>query len=186
MGGMNYLKWSGKFKIYLLFLFLNFVFNVTFSQNSTFDFHIKTGKKLLESGEIDHAIREFGTAVSIDSSQVEGHYGLGICYFRKKDSFFLKIATGCFSKVLSINSNHSKSYFNRGCCFAIMEKYEQALNDFSSAIRLDSHNGEYYYNRAYVNMKIGAKNNACFDLEKSKKYGFKFNEALFEQCNSNH
>lgn len=92
-------------------------------------------------------------------------------------------AINCFSKAIEIDPSYHKAYFNRGSCYAKSSNYEGALSDFNKAIELANTSGEYYYNRAYINFKLDKKKEGCNDLDQAKKYKFKFDEKLYEECN---
>jgi tetratricopeptide (TPR) repeat protein len=148
-----------------------------------FDSLIGKGREYLSLGKIEDAIQIFTTAIDKDSSRMEGFYGLGVSYFLKNDPLLNLAAINCFSKAIEIDPSHHKAYFNRGSCYAKSGNYEEALSDFNKAIELASTSGEYYYNRAYINFKLDKKKEGCNDLDQAKKYKFKFDEKLYEQCN---
>ena len=59
-------------------------------------------------------------------------------------------------------------HYERGCAYLELEEYEDAIEDFNKAIRMDSNYLEAYLKSAYANFMIGNLAIAKKDLEKAE------------------
>ena len=53
----------------------------------------------------------------------------------------------------------------------MMEKYEEALQDYSQAIERDDSDPDYYFNRALTQFYLNLNESACSDLKKAAQLG---------------
>jgi len=61
---------------------------------------------------------------------------------------------------------------NRGNLYLLLGLSRKAVDDYTSAIRIDNGYGEAYYNRAMAHFILLDKVSGCFDLEKSLSLGY--------------
>lgn len=92
----------------------------------------------------------------------------------RKASFLLVIsvtliAGACGGKVESGKLANSDEYFDRGFLYAKSQAYEEAVKDFSEAIRLDTTNAKAYYNRGLVYFFLEKFDSAKVDWEKTRR-----------------
>lgn len=64
-------------------------------------------------------------------------------------------------------------YLNRGICFLKQQKFEQALEDFNYALKLDGNKSSIYANRASTYFQLKMIHEACFDWVKANELGEK-------------
>lgn len=46
-----------------------------------------------------------------------------------------------FSAVIKLNAENANAYFNRGCCYDSIGELDLAIQDYSTALEIDSKNG---------------------------------------------
>ena len=82
---------------------------------------------------------------------------------------YCEIAIEHFLKTNKIKSGFREVYFNLGVCYIKTFNYENALSFLNKAI--EQIDGEYYYNRGFVKIQLGRKNEGCQDLKKALELG---------------
>ena len=85
-----------------------------------------------------------------------------------------------FNKVISLNPNDDKAYYNRGSIYSLLfvtnnsSRYnELAIMDFSKAIALNPNEGLYYFGRGLIYMLLNEVVLSKNDFNKAKELGFK-------------
>ena len=68
---------------------------------------------------------------------------------------------------VEINPQNDLNYSHRGMIFSVLKNYNQAIKDFSQAIRLNSNNAKAYYNRGVILHKLEDLPAAIVDFNKS-------------------
>jgi tetratricopeptide (TPR) repeat protein len=67
----------------------------------------------------------------------------------------LPLALENFNQVLMQDEHYAPSYNGRGLVWDRFFKYEEAIQDFTQAIRLDKTNAVYWHNRACCHRNSG-------------------------------
>lgn len=75
-----------------------------------------------------------------------------------------KAAIETYTKALEFGDNH-KVFYERGIAYALLEQYEQALDDYNRAIQLHDEDYNYYYRRASAYIKLNRADEAVSDLQ---------------------
>ncbi len=96
------------------------------------------------------------------------------------------------NKAIALDKENEDAYDTRGCIFYKLKNYNSAIQDFNSALSLDSLYSNAYYYRALCYIKKNEKVNACIDLSKviqDKYYNIKEGEKpteilIRENCNN--
>lgn len=88
------------------------------------------------------------------------------------------------NKSLGLKNDWAIPYFYRGAVYDAMEKYDEAMLDYTKALSIDDKMTDAYYNRAKIILSrkdIENPNiqNAINDLEKALELDEKFVDALF-------
>ncbi len=88
------------------------------------------------------------------------------------------------NKSLELKNDWAIPYFYRGAVYDAMEKYDEAMLDYTKALSIDDKMTDAYYNRAKIILSrkdIENPNiqNAINDLEKALELDNKFVDALF-------
>ncbi|WP_373515426.1 tetratricopeptide repeat protein [Persicitalea sp.] len=113
------------------------------------------------------------------SNRLEVLYSMARCY--EKIDFF-KEAITCHMKILKIREL-SLDYNSIGMIYYKMKEYKNALQYFDDAIRLDSDDHRFFYNKGIVLIKIGETVNGCKALSRSGELGSSVAyEAIREHC----
>jgi tetratricopeptide (TPR) repeat protein len=74
-----------------------------------------------------------------------------------------------YTKLLEINANNEKYYYNRGVALFKADKFQEALADFSKAIELKPDYVNAYKYRANTYGKLGDKKSQAADAAKVKE-----------------
>lgn len=75
-----------------------------------------------------------------------------------------------YDEYLSAYASDAKAYSERGRCFEILNKFDAALADYTSAITLKPNFAQYYRDRGYVYLKTGKPELALYDFNNSVLY----------------
>lgn len=89
-----------------------------------------------------------------------------------------------FSKSIELKSDWEISYFYRAVAFQSLEKFDDAILDYTKAIQINDKMTDAYYNRAYISLTrkdVETKNieKIVEDLEKALELDNKFIDALY-------
>jgi len=93
----------------------------------------------------------------------EGLFYLGNAFC---DRGLFKSGIGCYDESLKLEE-YAGSYNNRGIAYAKLNKYEQAIEDFSKAIELDPDFAEAYNNRGLSYAELNEHEQAIKDYDKA-------------------
>lgn len=63
------------------------------------------------------------------------------------------------------------AYYNKGVALASLADYSAAIDAFDRAIALKPDMGEAYYNRGWVELRIGRRSEGLADLSKAGELG---------------
>ena len=65
------------------------------------------------------------------------------------------------------NPGNAMAFYNRACLYASKEDLNQALKDYTEALRMDPDNSDVYYNRGIVRVKMKQYEKAIEDFQKA-------------------
>lgn len=80
------------------------------------------------------AIRDFKTAIALDSACYEAYNHLGIVYLCRNE---LDLAIECFNRSVELNPQYAKAYYNRGIARLYLQDTDEALDDMKKAANLN-------------------------------------------------
>jgi len=103
----------------------------------------------------------------------EGLFYLGNAFC---DRELFKSGIECYDVSLKLKEC-AEAYSNRGIAYAKLNKYEQAIEDFSKAIELNPDDAEAYYNRGLAYAKLNEHEQAIEDYGKAIKLNPNYAEA---------
>ncbi|RMZ49503.1 hypothetical protein EB821_01895 [Candidatus Marinimicrobia bacterium PRS2] len=166
------------------------------------DKHYNEGKRQFENKNYNLALKSFNQTLNISYGHVLSHYYRGwanyymgfyndalvdaeYCVKNRDNSAYSlkgwakyklgnhKEAFSDFNECIRLNKTDSKCYNGKGnYYFNIKINYKLALDAFSNAIRYNSKEGKYYFNRGLANERLRYKGDACADYRKAVRLGF--------------
>lgn len=118
--------------------------------------------------EYESAIADYTLALKFDKKSRTAYINRGIA----NDKIGRPIAAiGDYQRALKISKGSCADvYYNMGLAKCKQEKYEDALEDFTSAIEQNPHYSNAYYNRGLVYLKLDRLQLAKKDFEKAVQY----------------
>jgi tetratricopeptide (TPR) repeat protein len=116
--------------------------------------------KLYEKGEILDAIEELKTALKLDSSNVNVHNSLGVCFGLLGN---YEPAIEEFKKAISLEPEEYMALYNLGLVYLLTEKRDQALELFLKADKINGDAYEVAFQTGKLYLELG-------DSEKSRIY----------------
>lgn len=149
---MNQIKF-----ILIVFVFLTSTAGVTVSQSVKSDF--ETGKKAFYSDDFETANKKFSGILNMESDDYDVCYFKGLIYFIYFDYEKSIIE---LSKAINQEKN-ADAYFNRALSYEKQEKFNEALSDYSSALKLNKRFTDAYFNRAVLYQQIKQTDKAIKD-----------------------
>ena len=121
---------------------------------------IENGKTKLKAGNHDGAIYDFTTAIKQNENGVQKYLKL----FEEYDKIpaFEKAEKGIEAPPIDINL--AVPYYLRGYSYSTMGKNTEAMNDFNTAIKINSKMGAAFYERGKLLWSAGKKGEGCIDF----------------------
>lgn len=124
----------------------------------------KLGYNYYERGEIDHAIKNYLSALAYNANDPKTHMQLGRLYNRKKD--FVNAKTHLQQAITLLNPSLRDPYYTMALTYRIKEKWNLALQYINLAIKEDPGFIQGYYVKAQIAdqyYKDRAEVIACYD-----------------------
>jgi tetratricopeptide (TPR) repeat protein len=81
--------------------------------------------------------------------------------------------------VYDINEENTSMYFNRGCAYLAIGKFNDAVQDFSKVLEHTPDDAEVYFKRATANYCLRHDEMAKSDLSTAMKLDSKYTEEMF-------
>lgn len=82
-----------------------------------------------------------------------------------------------FTLALTEGKNQASIYDSRGCAYARLHQYKNAIQDFARAIALDSMQAEFFYHKGLAENKAGKYQTSYQDCSQAIKRNNSFSEA---------
>lgn len=124
----------------------------------------EAGNAYKARGDYDHAIVDYGGAISLSPKRIDILSNRGNAYAAKGD---LDRAIADFSEAIRLDRNYTFAYASRGNMYLDKGDYIRAIPDYDEAIRLDRKNAFTYYTRGVANLYAGSLPKALADLDQS-------------------
>ncbi|XP_025409291.1 UDP-N-acetylglucosamine--peptide N-acetylglucosaminyltransferase-like [Sipha flava] len=118
----------------------------------------------------EKAKRAYTAALLIDPDNAEGHWKLGIQYFRLG---LLDMAAKRYSKSIELRPNFPDVYYDSAKLFETKKLYEKALKYYNMVLQLQPDHYNAYYDLILLNQKLGRTNDI-----------FKLNNEILLRTNS--
>ncbi len=121
----------------------------------------------------------------IDPNEAEIYYHQGLSKFNLEEH---EGAVNDFTKAININPNHADAYYRRGLAYyglgkayssleeyygelpntrSSLEQYQEAVNDFTKAIKINPNHADAYYGRGLANTRLGRFERGVADYTKA-------------------
>ncbi len=133
---------------------------LSYSMFSQTDSIIASGFLKQKAVNYSGALADFSTAIKKNEDKVSA-------YINKLDSFNRASLTERSEKgvdVPIIDIDFARPYFLRGMVYLVINKNEEAINDFTFCIKINPKMESAYYQRGKTLWSIGKKDESCFDL----------------------
>ena len=127
------------FVLFFLFIFHNpqAVFSEVYAQTYIAEqearAHFQDGLDHAIRGDLDQAVQEFQTAISLDPANSFFYYNLGLVLGMERE--YLQ-AIQAFQQTLWLNPDHLPSQFRLGLLYEVMGFKEKALEQYQAVLRL--------------------------------------------------
>lgn len=125
-------------------------------------YYISLGIRNVNGGDFNEAIANFNEALKYNQQSDLAYFYMGVA---QQSCGFNEEAVKSYSKCIRINKKMTDAYFNRGQIL-MQNDPKQALDDFVSAIALDSKFIDAYYSVAAIQKKLGQYEDALKNLNK--------------------
>jgi len=120
--------------------------------------------KLYEKGEIQDAIKELKTALKLDSSNVNVHNSLGVCFGLLGN---YEPAIKEFKKAISLEPEEYMALYNLGLVYILTEKRDQALELFLKADKINGDAYEVAFQTGKLYLELGDPSKGRIYLERA-------------------
>jgi len=87
-----------------------------------------------------------------------------------------------FDKAIIEDYSLIEAYVDRGAAKLALNQYQEAIPDFTMAIKHDSNNGIALYNRGVSYFQAGQLEDACEDWKKVKELGLNIADEVLDLC----
>jgi len=117
----------------------------------------------IRDGKIPPAIDEFRRAIQADTKHTQSLINMG--YYSALDGRLID-ALAWYDRAITSNPNVTKPYFNRGCILLRLNRFHDAIGDFSFVLKFDTNNLDALKLRAQAFERIGKTNAAQEDFKR--------------------
>lgn len=131
--------------------------------------YFNRGKRYMEVGDYDKAIRDFSRAIELESKYVFAYTERGLAWEMKG---FHEKALADYDKAVSINPEYGKTYKYRAFTWEAMGEYVKAIDDCKKAIELNPDDSEAFYQMGSIYCKQKDEKDALQFLEMAFKNGY--------------
>ncbi|MCB9230564.1 MAG: tetratricopeptide repeat protein [Bacteroidia bacterium] len=127
--------------------------------------------------------------LAISPGHPVGHFNEGNMFFRMANAVTdstqklefestLRMAVSEYSRAIQNDPDFTKALYNRGYCFFLLDKYDEALTDFKKVIELDPANEKAHFMSGSINEYFGDYQTALASYEKAAKLDPAFEDAV--------
>jgi hypothetical protein len=121
------------------------------------------------------------TSLQVNPDQWAANYNLGVHYMKQQQ---VTKAIEHYTAALKANPFEKNTLENRANALARLNRFEEALADYHSALELDETDGSIYYNRALTYYRMGEKEKSLHDLKEARARLFPVDESLIKAIES--
>lgn len=113
--------------------------------------YINRGAEYFRQKKYDEAKNDFEKALELDPASATAYYNRALCYYNKDRDCQLALID--LNKAIEQKDNFEHAIEFRGRVHLQIEKYDDAIADFTDAIAINPNCSSYYINRAYSYIK---------------------------------
>ncbi len=150
-------------------------YNMAFKFDSTNLLPLYCIAKLQSAYLVKEAFNTYYLINSYDNKQSKAHYEIGVLFYLQED---FEEAIVSFTNSIAIMKD-ARTFNDRASCYRILDSNESAINDYISAISLDSDLAFIYNNLASTYRKQGDSKNALsyysLSISKDSNYVLAYN-----------
>lgn len=140
------------------------------------DYLIK-GDINFQKNNLDQALLDYRKALEIEQSG-KAHFMIAQIYHTKNH---LQLALDCYNKAISYDNSIQDIFYFRGSVYLGLRNYENAIQDFTTAINLSPNDYNNFFYRALTYENAGQIQNAISDYSKALNISSQNYEAYYNR-----
>ncbi len=145
-----------------------------------FEAYLQRGEALSQTGNLSAALGDMELYLTYFPENDSAFYRKGLIQFQ--NGKFLD-AIQSFNRSLELNRGEAAYYLARGRTYAATGTTRYAEKDMSMALDLNPLDGEIWYEKARLDVKLGNVESACYCFQKAFQYGiFEAGEEFNKRC----
>ncbi len=133
--------------------------------NNSFYYEVR-GSIFYSMGKLNKAKADFNMAIELNTQEWETYYNKGVIESELGNGLE---AIKCFKTALQMNINSPLIYFGLGNSFLIMNRYDEAVRNYTISVHKGGDWFDLYYNKSYALMKLNRYSEAEIDLHQLKR-----------------
>ena len=123
------------------------------------------GRSYEEVGNFGLALQDFEAVIKMDKRNVNAYLSMTKVYYNQEKYSLALVTVG---KALDLNENSAQGNFLQGRCRHQLGYFDQALESYSLAIKLNREFGEAYLYRGALKVQLNKSRKACEDFIKAQ------------------
>lgn len=160
-------------------LILLMIATSSFAQQEEAQKFFDAGKIKLNVFDLKNSLNDFTNCIRLDPQNDKAFFYRGLCYYQL---FQPKEAETDFSRAITINSNGNALYYlNRGYARVDLELFDDAILDYSRALKKDSMLDVAYTSRAELYTQMVKYEEALADYNKLLELFPSFSEGYYKR-----
>ncbi len=128
--------------------------------------HYNLGYYYYKGEQLDKAVREFESAVTLDPRMAPAHFNLGVIDYQKGN---LDKAIDRFEKSIALDPKYTRAYLYLEEIYWSRGKNREALSLLEKALQINPRNARILHSRGLIHMKEGNLERAQLDFEEAVK-----------------
>ncbi|HXU26624.1 MAG TPA: tetratricopeptide repeat protein, partial [Bacteroidia bacterium] len=144
-------------------------------------YYVNAALVLFRLNDYDNAIKDYNTAIDIDSKDAEEphHYYV---YYLESQPYLRKTdftnAIGYLNKCMALNPQFADGFFARAEVYKQTSQFQSAISDYTKVLQVNSTSVKALYSRGKCHLELGNFSEAIADLRQAVKLDPTNNEAL--------
>lgn len=130
---------------------------------------LRKGNELYKQKKYKEAQSAYAAALQKDPSSYTGMFNIGDALYNDKQYENARQALGASAKATKDKKEQARAFHNVGNTFMAEQKWEEAVNAYKQALRLDPTDADTKYNLAYANAMLKKNGGKDKNKDKNKK-----------------